>query len=346
MAHNLENARSMVYAGETPWHGLGVGMGDIDNATLDTVLELLPEAGSTISYAPTMASVNGALVQIPGAYAVIRDYDSKVLPGVVGNQAIKAGMSPRRALASFDKVFGQGRACVHTAGFLRGGSLFWVAGKLGAPIDVRGSNGQRDSVEKYFLLVTGFCNNYVTNLLLSPIRPVCNNTVTAAVESADDSKVRVKHTQSHEARLTLAEDNFSNIVASYENFARKVQIYATAPIADSEALAIFRQAFGVSPEASEVSTRTQGNIELVQSLYAGGRGNAPWQGTAWGVFNALTEYADHYSIVRGVRDSEGTVSDTSEDGASKVLDSVLFGAASAFKAKAMGILDAAIGLGA
>lgn len=340
MAHQLEHDRAMVYCGERPWHGLGVHLGDVANATLDTVLEALPASGSSISHVPALAPINGALVEVADAWVAIRDYDSKPL-GVVGNQARQAGMSPMRALASFARLFGEGRACVHTAGFLRGGKVFWIAGKAGEPIAIQGANGQSDSVEKYFLLVTSFDNSMVTNLLLSPVRPVCNNTVTAAVNCAN-AKTKIKHTQSHETALSLAETQWEAILSEYDNFARKVQIYATTPVTDLETQAILRQAFGVD-NATEVKTRTQNNIDLAHDLVASGQGNAPWRGTLWGVFNGLTEYADHCSIVRNARNGQG-VQDKSEAGTDRILDSVLFGASAAFKANAMALCDKFAGL--
>lgn len=340
MAHLLENDKSMVYVGDRPWHGLGVYLGDQANATLDSVVEALPTAGSNIVFKPALVGMpDGSLSEVPGEFVAMRELDSKIL-AIVGDQARQANMSPRRALAAFDKMFGEGKACVHTAGFLRDGKVFWVAGKAGAPITVEGKGG-KDTVEKYFMLVTSFDGSLATNMLLSPVRPVCNNTVTLALQD-NVGRTKIKHTRSHEARLVEAEERWTQVLAEYENFARRIQIYAATALPDIKAQEIFRTAFGVTPQTidAEISTRTKNNLDLVNSLYNGGRGNGPWTGTAWGAFNALTEYADHNMVVRGVRDSEGNLA--ADGDKSRILDSVLFGNAADFKLGAMKAVDKVI----
>jgi phage/plasmid-like protein (TIGR03299 family) len=346
MAHLIE-ADNMVYAGDKPWHGIGTYLGVSDNAMVQAAIDAKPVLGSTMSYRPVLvADGNGGTVEIPDAFAPVRDYDNKVLPCVVGEQQRRAGASPKRLLQALQNIVGEGKAMLHTAMFLDEGKRFVATCKLGAPIEVTAPNGTKDASEFFLVAATSFDGSLRTALYETIVRVVCNNTLRASFSDraqADRKITRIKHTQSHEAKLTTAEEQWAEAVTKYELFKRTVEILARAPLADAEALKLFKSALGVKADATDMPTRTKNNLEVIQNLYAGGMGNAPWQGTAWGALNALTEYADHGMIVRGVRDGEGKVQKVA-DGGEKILDSVLFGAAHDFKARALDLVSNAVGL--
>lgn len=347
MAHEIE-ADNMIYVGDRPWHGIGYRLDATDNADIEAAIRAKPILGSEITHSPAMVNTGTGFQTIPDAYCAVRAFDSKPL-GVVGDQQRQSGASPKRLLQSLQNIVGPGRASLHTAAYLREGRVFMATCKLGAPIEVTAPNGFRDSSDFYLIAVTAFDGSMRTALYESIIRAVCMNTLRASMADmvAHGRKVtKIKHTGAHESKLLGAEREWSDVVSRYSLFKRTVEILARAAITDSEAAGLFAQAFGVSPEtpAADLPTRTVNNLETVANLYHGGKGNAPWTGTAWGVLNALTEYADHGMIVRGVRDSDGKLSDTSEDGRSKILDSALFGAGSDFKARAFQLVTQAAGV--
>jgi phage/plasmid-like protein (TIGR03299 family) len=346
MAHMIESD-NMVYAGDRPWHGIGEYLGVSDNADLESVLRAKPIIGSGISHRSALVSDGkGGVAKIPDTYCAVRDFDGKIL-GVVGDQQRQSGASPRRLLQSLQNIVGPGRAMLHTAAYLRDGRVFMATCKLGNPIEVTAPNGTtKDQTDFYLVAVTAFDGSMLTNLYETIVRAVCMNTLRASMAdlAANNRKAtKIKHTRAHESKLQDAEREWSDAVTRYSLFKRTVEILARAPIQDAQALEIIRGAFGikVGTPSHEISTRTANNVETVQNLYHGGKGNAPWTGTAWGVLNSLTEFADHNMIVRGVRDSEGKISDTSESGRSKILDSALFGSAADFKARAFQLVTQA-----
>ena len=78
MAHQVE---TMAYAGELPWHGLGVKVNDDL-----TPAEIQREAGLEweVQKVPMFANANGSEVKIPNQTALIRESDNKVL-SIVGD---------------------------------------------------------------------------------------------------------------------------------------------------------------------------------------------------------------------------------------------------------------------
>ena len=83
-------------------------------------------------------------------------------------------------------------AALHTAGSLRGGSRIWVLAKLNRePLVI----AQGDEVEKYLLLSHSHDGSLAVRVGFTPIRVVCQNTLSMA-HNADASKlIRFKHTK-------------------------------------------------------------------------------------------------------------------------------------------------------
>ena len=74
MAHMLEHDKSMAYAGETPWHGLGVRVSN--DISVD---EMMKAAGLdwTVEKIPTYATIGGKKVQMDRS-ALVRSSDNTV----------------------------------------------------------------------------------------------------------------------------------------------------------------------------------------------------------------------------------------------------------------------------
>ena len=333
MARDGIETSNMVYAGDVPWHGRGMSLNVTDNASLDAALALCPILNTTISHRKLYVNTkDGKETVVPGSYAAIRDYDEKVL-GIVGEQQRQAKANPRRLLESLQSIVGPNQACLHTAMFLREGRVFVATAKLGAPIEITSQSGVKDETVFYLVGAMAFDGSMRTSLYETIVRTVCQNTLrrgrAEAVEN-DREFTNIKNTKSHEAKLRRAEINWARQVKKYELFKDQVTAMAMTKVSDTKALAVFRAAFDIKPDEVDASTRTVNNLETVINLYHGGKGNAPWTGTAWGVLNAITEYADHNMTVRGVRGADGMI-DTSPEAYNKVTDSILFGAAADFK---------------
>jgi phage/plasmid-like protein (TIGR03299 family) len=334
MAHEIE-ANNMVYCGDKPWHDLGVKLSDNPNATISEVLAANPLFGSGMTYRPVMvADGQGGFVEVADNFVPVRTFDSKILPAVVGAQQIQSSASPRRLLQSLENIVGAGKAAIHTGMFLREGKVFVVTAKLGAPIELTAPDGSKDTSEYYITACTSFDGSLRTALYRTLTRVVCANTLRASFDDRDMT-VKVKHTKSHETKLVNAEQQFASLVVGYENFKTQLEQLAATKLTDVQANEVFFDVLGIS-DIQTASTRSKNTLVVIQDLYNGGMGNAPWTGTAWGALNALTEYADHRMVVRGVRDSEGDVLDTSQEATSKVIDSQLFGAGHIFKESALG----------
>lgn len=197
MAHNLnvKNGKaSMFYSGEVPWHGLGTKLEHPATSS-----EAITAAG--LDYVVATKSLKAVLrtkqyVDVENHFATIR-IDTGAVLGIVGSRYNP--IQNHEAFAFFDSLVGSDEAMYHSAGSLGRGERIWLLAKLPGCIKVHGE----DIVEKYLLLTNSHDGSMLVRAKLTPIRVVCQNTLTAALEGPEE-EVRIRHTPSACSRIEQA----------------------------------------------------------------------------------------------------------------------------------------------
>jgi len=163
MAHEIE---SMVYVGETPWHGLGK---KIPESKKLSICEAIAAAG--LDWKVEKRHLFTEYCGIPSHFAVCRSTDNQVL-GLVGLDYTPLQNS--EAFSWFQPFLDTQMATIETAGSLKSGQKVWVLAKI---LDSQGSlNGDR--VDHYILLSNAHDGSIPVRVGFTPIRVVCNNTLT------------------------------------------------------------------------------------------------------------------------------------------------------------------------
>jgi phage/plasmid-like protein (TIGR03299 family) len=323
MAHGLnskDGKASMMYVGEVPWHGLGTAL-----ARPATAAEAIKAAGLDWDVAKTPVHLkNGRRYSlIQNRFAVIRKdlKPSEVVPlGFVGK-----GYTPlqnRDAFAWFDPIVGKDAAVYHTAGALGDGERVWVLAKLPGEIRVAGD----DIAEKYLLLSNSHDGQSSVQVKFTPIRVVCQNTLTMALSSGKG--IRISHTSSLPDRLQLAERNLGIIKERFEDIEKDFQALAAVQMTNGRLPDYLARVFPDPEDKNDERARRRIERTRTESakLFEAGSGNqAPGvRGTLWAAYNGVTEFVDYYSkaLWRGGR-----------------LDSVWFGAGYHAKAKAFRVAN-------
>jgi phage/plasmid-like protein (TIGR03299 family) len=139
------------------------------------------------SLKPVKTTVSRKVKTVPNTYATVRNDTGDIL-GVVGSRY--QPIQNREAFSFFDALVGSDEAMYHTAGVLGKGERIWIMAKLPNYIQV----GKKDIVDKYLLLInSSHDGSTVVRAKLTPIRVVCNNTLSVAL-SGTEQEVRVRHT--------------------------------------------------------------------------------------------------------------------------------------------------------
>ena len=174
---------TMAYAGQVPWHGLGTKV--LSDLTPD---QMLVEAGLDweVEKVPAYANVGGEQVAI-GKSALVRTSDNTVLD-VVGDDWNP--LQNAQAFEFFSDFVAEGNMEMHTAGSLLGGKRVWALAKINESFELFGG---RDKVDSYMLFSNPHTYGMSIDIRFTPIRVVCNNTLTLSLSSATKNGAKVSH---------------------------------------------------------------------------------------------------------------------------------------------------------
>lgn len=283
MAHNLNTANgktSMMYVGEVPWHKLGTKLENPATAT-----EAIQAAGLDFKVIKKTLRTTTPELSVVGHYATVRTDTLDVL-GVVGSRY--EPIQNRDAFTTFDALVGEGEAIYHTAGVLGKGERIWILAKLPDYIRVNGN----DVVEKFLLLTNSHDGSGPVRVKLTPIRVVCENTLTVALDNREQ-EVRIRHTAQAETRLKQAHEVLGLTNKLYAELDQIFNGMSKKPMTQMMLDEYLKKIFPDPPD-KERSTRAITVREKVAELTENGIGADLAKGTLWGAYNAVTELVDHY----------------------------------------------------
>jgi phage/plasmid-like protein (TIGR03299 family) len=179
MSHEVE---TMAYAGAVPWHGLGVA---VSNDL--TPRQMMVKAGLdwSVEKVPTFARVGDEEVPT-GVEALIRSSDNKVLTQVGSNWN---PVQNEEAFDFFAEYCAAGDMEMHTAGSLKGGQMVWALAKIKESFDILGG----DQVDSYLLFSNPHMYGKSIDVRFTPIRVVCNNTLTLSLGQQVANSCKLNH---------------------------------------------------------------------------------------------------------------------------------------------------------
>ena len=288
MSHNLEQhdgQTSMFYTGQVPWHQLGRRLDK--PATAAEAMEAA-NLDYTVVKRPLKAIIhNKHYADVPNAFATVRT-DTNVVLGVVGSRY--EPVQNRDAFNFFDPLVDRDEAIYHTAGVLGRGEKIWLLAKLPDYIKVGKKN---DPVEKYVLLYNSHDGSSVVRCKLTPIRVVCNNTLTAALSGAEQ-EVRIRHTPSAAEKLQEAHKLLGLTNQLYTQLDYIFNRMALRKVSPQQLVEYCKTLVPDNPEA-ENNTRTENIRNQILYLHDDIPEAKMHKGTLFGALNAISEYTDHNS---------------------------------------------------
>lgn len=273
MAHELwietaSGTASMFYVDDPPWHGLGQRL-----ANPATSAEAIKAANLdwTVSKQQLFVQQGQGHVPVQDRYAVMRppqgEEEGNVVLGVVGK-----GYTPLQnseAFAFFDHIVGKNAAIYHTAGALGQGERVWMLAKLPGTIQVIGD----DITDKYLLLANSHDGSSAVQVKFTPIRVVCNNTLTIALSQGDT--IRIPHTKDVRIILKRAEQTLGIINRRYNNISKVFKAMAALKL-NSESVQKYMSLVFPEPHDQEDEygiKRALSNRALAGMLFDQGVGN-------------------------------------------------------------------------
>lgn len=277
MAHNVE---TMAYAGETPWHGLGT---KVDNSL--TVEQMLAAAKLdwTVSKTPTFYKVNGQ-DRATGKDALIRDYDSKFLSNVSNNWE---PCQNKDAFSIFEEFVDRNELEMHTAGSLKGGQIVWGLAKMKEKFALF----KTDITEQYLLLVNPHVFGQGIHVRSTPIRVVCNNTLSLSLGAASNIQSTQNHRSVFDGEAMKKAIGIAQIkLKKYEEMAI---VLSSKSYNDESLKKFFNHIFPShsikEDKSDDLSRNAKRALEIVETQPGAEYGKGTW----WQAFNSVTYLVDH-----------------------------------------------------
>jgi phage/plasmid-like protein (TIGR03299 family) len=307
----------MMYVGGAPWHGLGAALDKpataeeaIQAARLDWMVKKLPLFASD--------GENSLLrLPVPDKFAVARENSLDVL-GVVGSSYTP--VQNREAFAFFDPIVGTQAAIYHTAGALGKGERVWILAKLPDSIRVVGD----DITDKFLLLTNSHDGTSSLQVKFTPVRVVCQNTLSLALNQGGAGIKISHHTEIHkrmraaERMLGLVHHHFDELA---ETFREMVRVPMSGNRLEKYLEYVYPDPKDRLPTESEAECIAR-DCSWSEYFFDQGAGNRMIgvRGTLWAAYNGVTEWLDH----RKIRQS-----------ADQRLASIWYGEANRIKARAL-----------
>lgn len=280
MAHMVE---TMAYAGEVPWHGLGVKVpADLSPA------QMLEKAGLdwSVEKIPAFSEINGKKVAV-GWSALTRSSDDRIL-GVVSNDWNP--VQNHEAFEFFDEYCRAGDMEMHTAGSLRDGQIVWALAKVKDSFDLF----KGDQVDSYLLFTNPHKFGQCIDVRFTPIRVVCNNTLTLSLNQKADRVVKKNHrTVFDAAEVKEALGIATEKLAKYKEMAA---FLGSKKYKEESIKEYFNRVFPVlaynkekGPQRKELSKSATRALEVLHTQPGANFAEGSW----WQAFNAVTYLTDH-----------------------------------------------------
>lgn len=289
MAHEIEiiNGKASTFTvGDAPWHNLGQRF-----ITPPSLEEAIVAAG--LNWQVTTESLFTSQNEVVDAKVTRRSSDGSIL-GVVGSSY--EPVQNDTAFQFFAPFIDAGQATIETAGSLRQGKKVWVQAKLAVdPIEVV----KGDEVLAYALLSNSHDGSTSVRVGFTGVRVVCANTMAMAHGSSASKLIRLRHTKNVKDTLLLVRETMDLASRDFKANAELYQQLARRDIVQDDLEKYIKLVFN-----SDKVVEAQGNlsqlqnkklINEIQPLFEKGRGNdmAGVKGTAWGAYNAISEYLQY-----------------------------------------------------
>jgi len=334
VSHEVE---TIAWAGEKPWHGLGV---EVDPNLTPLEMQEAAKLNWTVSKRPSYTldapewSEDVGLIQAENTFHIVRDSDNRILSHC-GRDYIPIQNSD---IFKFFKRFTEaGHMTMETAGSLKNGGEIWGLAKISEDFELVGG----DLIKGYLLIDQPHIVGRSMTIKVTPVRVVCNNTMTMALRQDGTTSFRMPHVREFgDEVIEAAEEALGLSAEQMTKFKEAATLLSNKKAKHSEVLDYVGEIYQpimIAEYRNEQRLREEGKAIGIQeplkdklnkfpSLvvdameYSPGANLKSAKGTWWGALNAVTYVEDH------LRESQNE---------GNALHSSWFGAAANRKGKAL-----------
>ena len=286
MAHELEfvnGQAQMAYTGDLPWHGLGVKVSN--DLTPD---QMLKAAGLdwTVDPVELFAEVGDKRLAT-GHRALVRSSDQRVLDVITDDWN---PVQNEAAFEFFNDFVAHGDMSMETAGSLKDGKIVWALAKVSDSFELFGG---RDKVDAYLHFTNPHSYGQSIDVRFTPIRVVCNNTLTLSLNTKSKNMVKVSHRREFDA--DMVKEALGVAKHKLDKYKEMAQFLSQKRYNNENVVDYFKRIFPVLTTKTEsekvLSKSAERALDIIK--YDSQPGAEFGKGTWWEAFNAVTYMTDH-----------------------------------------------------
>jgi phage/plasmid-like protein (TIGR03299 family) len=178
---------------------------------------------------------------------------------------------------------------MHTAGSLKDGQMVWALAKTKESFEL--FNG--DVTENYFLFTNPHQFGKAINIRMTPIRVVCNNTLTLSLSQNADQMVTVNHRKAFDADEVKQQMGIAR--EKMEQYKSMAQFLGGKRYTADNVIQYFNEVFGTpaKEKVDNVIPFTSRNAKIAFENLDTQPGANFAQGSWWTAFNSVTHMTDH-----------------------------------------------------
>jgi len=276
---------TMAYAGQVPWHGLGV---PVSNDL--TPAQMMDKAGLDWKVREVESFIEFDGKRMPtGLKSLVRETDGRILTNVGENWN---PVQNETAFEFFSEFVMAGDMEMHTAGSLKDGQMVWALAKVKSDFELFGG----DRVESYLLFSNPHQYGKSIDVRFTPIRVVCNNTLTLSLDQKAEKSVRIGHRvefdpSSVKEALGIAAEKL-NTYKDMAEFLGKKRFTTDSYIEYLNT--VFPRTADKKVQGKDLSIDTLSrNAKLAHDSLESQPGAEYAEGSWWQAFNSVTFITDH-----------------------------------------------------
>jgi len=260
----------------------------MENKNLMTASEVIVNSGLNFEVVGTkIYDVNGK--ELSNYKAIQRGDNGHTFQVAKKGYAI---IQNHEALSIMDEVVESGMAKYDKAHVYKNGAVMSVRVEVPFSYDVVG-----DEIKTYLNVSTSHDSTLPTCIDLYQYRLVCLNGMMGMKKTQSS---RFRHTINYKMKIEDAKKMFEEYKIIFN---QQKEIYTEMARHQMNSLTVdtFLNELLNIKNVEEVATKTLNQKELIENLFAYGKGNSRSgvAGTKWAAFNAVTEYVDHHRSTKG-----------------------------------------------
>jgi len=176
---------------------------------------------------------------------------------------------------------------MHTAGSLRDGQIVWGLAKIKESFELF----KGDQIDSYLLFTNFHKYGFSTDVRFTPIRVVCNNTLTLSLSTAIERMVKISHRKQFDP--SNVKDMLGIATDKLVKYKEMAEFLGSKKAKHESVVEYFERIFPLTSKKENDTVKQSRNAKIALDILHTQPGHEYAEGSWWQPFNAVTFMTDH-----------------------------------------------------